>query len=56
MHTLKTSLEARRLQVQSLFTPPFELVQTEEVPPADTKVYSHLNSVFHFIRRAAGKV
>ncbi len=53
MHTLKLSFEDRKRQVQSLFTPPFELAFTEQVPPADTKAYCHLNSVFHFIRQSA---
>jgi 2-polyprenyl-3-methyl-5-hydroxy-6-metoxy-1,4-benzoquinol methylase len=50
LHTIKSSLDARRAEVQALFSPAFKLVHTEEVPPANTEVLRHLNAVFHLIR------
>jgi len=51
MHKVTHSASERRLGVQALLSTHFDLVYTEEVPPANAEKFRHLNSVFHFVRR-----
>lgn len=51
MHTKDRLASERRSEVETLFAANFELVCTEEVPPADPERANQLNSVFHFVRR-----
>jgi 2-polyprenyl-3-methyl-5-hydroxy-6-metoxy-1,4-benzoquinol methylase len=50
MHTKDRSRYARLSEVQALFSANFNLVYSEEVPPADPERGNQLNSVFHFVR------
>jgi len=50
MHKKDRSAGERLFEVQTLFSANFDLVYTEEVPPANPEV-NHLHSVFHFVRR-----
>jgi 2-polyprenyl-3-methyl-5-hydroxy-6-metoxy-1,4-benzoquinol methylase len=50
MHQKDQSAGERLSEVQTLFSANFDLVYTEEVPPANAEV-NHLHPVFHFVRR-----
>ena len=51
MHKKDRTAGERLAETQALFSGHFELVLTEEVPPPNTEKFSHLNSIFHFVRR-----
>jgi protein-L-isoaspartate O-methyltransferase len=51
MHTKDHSRFARLSEVQALFSANFDLVFSEDVPPANSERGSQLNAVFHFVRR-----
>ncbi|MFZ0827301.1 MAG: class I SAM-dependent methyltransferase [Verrucomicrobiia bacterium] len=51
MHKMDRTASERLAEIQALFSAHHELVYTEEVPPPNVEMFSHLNSVFHFVRR-----